>query len=128
MSKKEDRMPNRPRAKPTSERTDESTASAGKSAAQQAAFIPGGKVSRAPEACTARRRFPIVGVGASAGGLEAFSELLRHLPPRTGMAFVFVQHLDPTHGSMLRDLLARASSMPVEEAQNDRTIEPDHLS
>src|SRR5215468_12001471 len=73
------------------------------------------------------RRIPIVGVGASAGGLEAFSELLRHLPARSGMAFVFVQHLDPTHGSMLRDLLARASSMPVEDAQHGRLLERDHV-
>ena len=40
--------------------------------------------------------FPVVGIGASAGGLEAFTELLRHLPSDTGMAFVFVQHLDPS--------------------------------
>ena len=45
--------------------------------------------------------FPIVGVGASAGGFEAFADLLRHLPEKTGMAFVFVQHLDPSHTSAL---------------------------
>lgn len=63
-------------------------------------------------------RFPVVGVGASAGGLEAFSELLRHLPADTGMAFVFVQHLDPTHPSLLASLLGRTSSIPVHEARD----------
>ncbi len=72
-------------------------------------------------------RFPVVGIGASAGGLETVSELLRHLPARTGMAFVFVQHLDPTHGSMLRDLLARKSPLPVLEAEHGTSVEPDHL-
>src|SRR5262249_50282017 len=127
MPKKEDRKPHRPSAKPSSRRTAQTAASAGKSVAREGGAIPGGRAARAPEASSASRRFPIVGVGASAGGREAFSELLRHLPQRTGMAFVFVQHLDPTHGSMLRDLLARASSMPVEEAQNGRRMEPDHL-
>ena len=127
MPKKETRKPRRPSAKPASKQTGgDSTPAAGKWVARQGARLPGGKAAGAPET-SAGRRFPIVGVGASAGGLEAFSELLRHLPQRTGMAFVFVQHLDPTHGSMLRDLLARASSMPVEEAQNGRRMEPDHL-
>ena len=56
---------------------------------------------------------PIVGVGASAGGLEAFLDLLRHLPADTGMGFVLVQHLDPQHESALTHLLARATTMPV---------------
>ena len=49
----------------------------------------------------ANEAFPIVGIGASAGGLDAFTEILRTLPPDTGMAFVMIQHLDPTHASML---------------------------
>lgn len=60
---------------------------------------------------------PIVGIGASAGGLKAFRELLRNLSAETGMAFVLVQHLDPTQESLLPDLLARAASMPVHEAR-----------
>src|SRR5881227_3956022 len=56
--------------------------------------------------------FPIVGIGASAGGLEAFSDLLHHLPEKTGMAFVLVQHLDPTHGSVLPEILARKTTIP----------------
>src|SRR5579872_614022 len=49
--------------------------------------------------------FPIVGIGASAGGLEAFTQLLRHLPGDTGLGFVLVQHLDPKHESALTQLL-----------------------
>ena len=62
--------------------------------------------------------FPIVGIGASAGGLEAFTQLLKHLPVDTGMGFVLVQHLDPEHESALVQLLARATSMPVHEVTN----------
>jgi two-component system CheB/CheR fusion protein len=58
---------------------------------------------------------PIVGVGGSAGGFEAAMELLRHLPPSTGMAFVIVQHLDPHHASRLPKLLSKVTAMPVVE-------------
>jgi two-component system CheB/CheR fusion protein len=68
--------------------------------------------------------FPVVGVGASAGGLEAFTELLQHLPPDTGMAFVLVQHLDPTHGSMLPELLSAKTAMPVIEATDGLPVSP----
>jgi chemotaxis response regulator CheB len=60
----------------------------------------------------AAESFPIVGIGASAGGLEAFSALLKHLPLDTGMGFVLVQHLDPVHDSALTQLLGRATSLP----------------
>src|SRR6266478_8784819 len=55
---------------------------------------------------------PIVGIGGSAGGFEAAMELLRHLPSRTGMAFVIVQHLDPHHASRLSNLLGKVTAMP----------------
>src|ERR1700690_2595058 len=71
--------------------------------------------------------FPIVGVGASAGGLEAFTQLLEHLPSTTGMAFVLIQHLDPTHASQLPDILSRKSTMPVREVQGHMVAEPDHI-
>jgi two-component system CheB/CheR fusion protein len=71
--------------------------------------------------------FPIVGIGASAGGLEAFTQLLKHLPPTTGMAYVFVQHLDPSHHSILPDLLARVTKMSVCVAQDQMMVEPDHV-
>src|SRR5262249_40446132 len=70
--------------------------------------------------------FPVVGIGASAGGLEAMSELLRWLPTDTGMAFVFVPHLDPTHRSLLAEILARATSMPVTEVADELRVEPNH--
>ncbi len=60
-----------------------------------------------------RNSFHVVGIGASAGGLEAFTQLLRNLPPDTGMAFVVVQHLDPNHPSQLTSLLAKTTPMPV---------------
>ena len=71
--------------------------------------------------------FPIVGIGASAGGLEAFTELLAALPPNTGMAFVLIQHLDPDHPSLLTTLLARTTVMPVEEVQDGVRIQPNHV-
>src|SRR5450755_3772635 len=71
--------------------------------------------------------FPIVGIGASAGGLEAFTEMLQGLPSNTGMAFVFIQHLDPKHVSLLTELLQRQTSMGVQEATNGRKVEPDHV-
>src|SRR5512147_567673 len=67
---------------------------------------------------------PVVGVGASAGGLEAFKLLLSHLPPDTGFAVVLIQHLDPTHHSMLSELLGRSSQVPVSEATDGMEVEP----
>src|SRR4051812_14193765 len=69
-----------------------------------------------------RSTIPVVGMGASAGGLEAFSAVLRSLPPDTGMAFVLVQHLDPKHESMLVDLLGKVTAMPVELARNGDAV------
>src|SRR3954453_20988137 len=71
--------------------------------------------------------FPVVGIGASAGGLEAFVELLSNLPADTGMAFVLVQHLDPSHESLLPELLAPHTRMPVITVENDLEIDPDHV-
>lgn|GEM_PF-99157 len=63
----------------------------------------------------------VVGVGASAGGLEAFNQLLSALPTDTGLAFVLIQHLDPTHKSLLSEILALRTAMPVRDAeQNER--------
>ena len=57
--------------------------------------------------------FPVVGIGASAGGLEAFEQFFRQVPADCGMAFVLVPHLDPGHASMLTEILQRSTSMPV---------------
>ncbi|WP_194973904.1 chemotaxis protein CheB [Aquiflexum lacus] len=69
--------------------------------------------------------FPIVAIGASAGGLEAITELLKHLSPKTGMAFIYVQHLKPDHKSMLTPLLAKTTSMVVKEVEDKMLIKPD---
>jgi two-component system, chemotaxis family, CheB/CheR fusion protein len=71
--------------------------------------------------------FPIVAIGASAGGLEAFSELLSNLPEKTGMAYVLVQHLDPKHASGLPEILARTTKLPVKEVVNGTVVQPDHV-
>src|SRR5437879_10299962 len=71
--------------------------------------------------------FPVVGVGASAGGFEAFGEMLNALPADTGMAFVLIQHLDPTHESMLAPLLARKSALPVNQVTDGMAVEPNHV-
>src|SRR2546423_1554940 len=71
--------------------------------------------------------FPVVGIGASAGGYEAFCEFLTHLPKDTGMAFVLVQHLDPKHKSQLTQLLGHTSTVPVLEAENQMEVEPNHV-
>jgi len=69
-------------------------------------------------------RFPVVGIGASAGGLDAFRELLSHLPTDTGMAFVLIQHLAPDHKSLLREILARETAMPTIEVRDNMAVEP----
>jgi two-component system CheB/CheR fusion protein len=71
--------------------------------------------------------FPVVGIGASAGGFEAFNQLLQRLPARTGMAFVLVQHLDPTHASSLVDLLAKAAQMPIRQVTDGTLVEVDRV-
>ncbi len=67
--------------------------------------------------------FPVVGVGASAGGLEAFTEMLQGLSDEPGMAFLFVSHLDPHHKSHLPDILAKATSMPVREVKEGMAVQ-----
>jgi two-component system CheB/CheR fusion protein len=84
-------------------------------------------VAAEPAGDSPLKSFPIVGIGASAGGLEAFRQLLQSLPADTGAAFVLVQHLSPTHASILPALLARSTAMPVGEAVDVEQIEPDHV-
>ena len=68
----------------------------------------------------------IVGIGASAGGLEACTGFLDALPANTGMAFILVQHLDPTHESLMVELLATHTSLAVLQAAEGMRVEPDH--
>ncbi len=70
------------------------------------------------------RLFPVVGIGASAGGLEAIEQLLSNIPDNSGMAYIVVQHLDPTHKGMLPELLQRISKMKVSQVKNYTTVLP----
>jgi two-component system CheB/CheR fusion protein len=71
--------------------------------------------------------FPVVGIGASAGGLEAFTTLLKALPDHPGMAFVLVPHLDPTHESAMTELLSRATSMKVLQVKDGIQLKTNHV-
>ena len=71
--------------------------------------------------------FAIVGVGASAGGLDAFRQLLAHVPDQSGLAFVLVQHLEATRASQLSDALATATTMRVAQAEDGVRVEPDRV-
>ena len=73
------------------------------------------------------KAFPIVGMGASAGGLEAFEQFFRKMPPDSGMAFLLVPHLDPGHASMLTEILQRTTVMPVVEAQDQMAVAPNQV-
>src|SRR5262245_14106572 len=84
---------------------------------------PRGKQSSRPEA----RQLPIVGIGASAGGLDALERLLKSLPAGGGMAFLVVQHLDPKHESRLTEILARATPLPVAEVTDRMRIQPNSV-
>ena len=79
------------------------------------------------EALPTASGFPIVAIGASAGGLEAFEQFLRAMPDGSGMGFVVLQHLDPTHASILTEILQRSTRMPVNEACDQVVVEPDHV-
>ena len=82
------------------------------------------KVSRV---VSKKSSFPIVAIGASAGGLEALKELFKHLPINTGMSYVIIQHLDPSHQSLSAAILSRATKMPVLEIEDGVKVEPNHI-
>ena len=71
--------------------------------------------------------FPVVGIGASAGGLDAFKKLLKAIPENSGMAYVLVQHLDPNHESMLPEILQKVTPIPVLEITDDIKVQPNHI-
>jgi two-component system CheB/CheR fusion protein len=71
--------------------------------------------------------FPVVGIGASAGGLDAFKKLLKAIPDNSGMAYVLVQHLDPNHESLLPEILQKVTNIPVLEIADDIKVLPDHI-
>src|SRR5437016_3987697 len=88
---------------------------------------PKSPVPEGPSERPERTTFPVVGIGASAGGLEAFSQLLRELSTDTGMAFVLIQHLDPKHESQLSEVLSRTTAMPVITVTDRLRVEPNHI-
>jgi len=71
-----------------------------------------------------KRAFPIVGIGASAGGLEALEHFLRHVPEDSGMAYIIIQHLDPTHKGVMPELLQRATGMEVFQVKDRMQVKP----
>src|ERR1700709_2639409 len=76
---------------------------------------------------TPDHQFPVVGIGASAGGLDAFKAFLHALPTKPGMAFVFIQHLSPQHNSILPEILEKVSPFPVQQITDNLHLEKDHL-
>ena len=74
-----------------------------------------------------RQDFPIVGIGASAGGLEAFTKFIDAIPDNSEMAFVIVQHLHPMHDSMLTELLSRVAKIPINEITDDIHLAPNNI-
>ena len=115
------RTPDAPRPKRTSDPPGKTAAALDPASAAEL------EPSTAEQAAESERLPMIVGVGASAGGLEAFTELLSHLPDDTGMAFVLIQHLDPSHESHLTELLSKASKMPVSEVKGETRAEANHV-
>lgn len=78
-----------------------------------------------PEPADKKSIFPIVAIGASAGGLEAITRFLEHVPKDSGLAFVIIQHLDPTHVGMFPELLQRVTPMVVQQTKDRTKVKPD---
>ncbi|EHP86028.1 MCP methyltransferase/methylesterase, CheR/CheB with PAS/PAC sensor [Geobacter metallireducens RCH3] len=80
-----------------------------------------------PERKSDETHFPIVAIGASAGGLEALTQFLEHVPQNSGLAFVVIQHLDPDHIALLPELLQRVTSMKVTAVKDRSRVRPDSV-
>ena len=96
-----------------------------KSAPERRQKKPAKAVQQATPYPQASVSFPIVGIGASAGGLEALEHFLGHVPAGSGMAFVIVQHLDPTHKGIMCELLQRVTHMKVIQVKDRTRVRPD---
>jgi two-component system CheB/CheR fusion protein len=83
--------------------------------------------SKSPKSTAAVALTPVVGLGASAGGLQAFTDFFEAMPDNAGMAFVIIYHVDPNHKSLMADLLSKHTKMSVELASDQTPIEPDHV-
>ena len=120
-------------------KTERATSSEEKKAVRQSNRAPEGPEESDPAPAHAdplpltqageRRRpgVPVVGIGASAGGLEALTEFLQAMPANSGLALVVVSHLDPEHKSALGEILSRVTTMPVREVEDGMAVEPDHV-
>jgi len=86
---------------------------------------PVAPITPPPEQIETQSIFPIVAIGASAGGLEAITRFLEHVPEKSGLAFVIIQHLDPTHVGMFPELLQRVTSMEVHQTKDRTKVKPD---
>ncbi|MEO8945273.1 MAG: chemotaxis protein CheB, partial [Gemmatimonadaceae bacterium] len=93
--------------------------------AAKAHSAPSAAADAATDSSAAESPVTVVGIGASAGGLSALSELFRHVPPKTRLAYVIVQHLSPTHESTLAELLGRSAVIPVHQAANGMRVDVD---
>lgn len=80
-----------------------------------------------PDVIKSENRFPVVGIGASAGGLDAFKTLLNAIPKDSGMAYVLLQHLAPDHESMLPEILQKVTKVPVLEISDKVQVKPNHI-
>jgi len=94
-------------------------------AAKSRKQTPGKTVRKRAPASTSRASFPVVGIGASAGGLEALEQFLGSVPANSGMAFVIVQHMDPTHKGIMHELLQRVTGMTVVQVKDRTKVRPD---
>ena len=104
------------------------TSVANKKAIKQANIANSDSARAVPKASAATAPdFPIVGIGASAGGLEAFENFFAHVAPDCGMAFVLVPHLDPSHASILVEILQRITALKVSEADNQMLVQANHV-
>jgi two-component system CheB/CheR fusion protein len=115
MAVKKDGARNKPA--PTSNNAEESA---------QTKWVKKG-ISPSPQNPDRGTDFPIVGIGSSAGGLEALQELFTNMPSDTGMGFVVVSHLDPSHSSILPELLQKCTLMPVHSAENGMAVQPNRI-
>ncbi len=136
-AKKRSAVPADPAAAPSA-RTKAAGRSRSREREDDAARLPAGRAiaqqdeaafsdDTAEPAAAPADAFPIVGIGSSAGGLEALEQFLHHVPEHSGMAFVIVQHLDPGDRGAFVDLLRRATAMPVEHVRDGQKVEADHV-
>src|SRR3954470_4297616 len=99
----------------------------GRSAADQEQVDTADTAAATDATSRANLSFPVVGIGASAGGLEALESFFSACPANLGMAYVVIQHLSPDHQSLMAEILTRSTRMPVTEVTDGIAVEPDHV-